>query len=270
MTEKNKKEEQIKLPCGIVQDLLPLYHDGVVSDVTRQAVGEHLSSCEKCTKEYQLLKEKLPEASLEAENENQENRVSAFLKKVRKLGILKGTVVTALIVALIIGLGYVLTQIPLVQSKEASIKYVFEEEGSFFIVYKVRPYDNPTALETEFEERQIELTYKVPVIHFPSEDDRRVDVITLEQETIEENGCEPAAILLNGKTVYEADAKQTGKTPEYVKVYFEYAYSKQGLECSVDENGIALAPNESDSDGENADSSKWQVWDWEGNRLEKN
>ena len=36
--------------CKIVEDLLPLYHDGVCSDESRQMVDEHLAQCENCRK----------------------------------------------------------------------------------------------------------------------------------------------------------------------------------------------------------------------------
>lgn len=38
----------MKLPCEIVQDLLPLYHDGVCSPESTASVEEHLRSCESC------------------------------------------------------------------------------------------------------------------------------------------------------------------------------------------------------------------------------
>ena len=37
-----------QLDHDIVQDLLPLYHDGVCSDKSRAAVEEHLQTCEAC------------------------------------------------------------------------------------------------------------------------------------------------------------------------------------------------------------------------------
>ena len=37
-----------QLDHDIVQDLLPLYHDGVCSDKSRAAVEEHLKTCEDC------------------------------------------------------------------------------------------------------------------------------------------------------------------------------------------------------------------------------
>jgi len=36
--------------CKIIEDLLPLYHDGVCSEESRQMVEEHLSQCEECRK----------------------------------------------------------------------------------------------------------------------------------------------------------------------------------------------------------------------------
>ena len=36
------------LPCELVQDLLPLYHDGVCSDTSRKLVDSHLETCETC------------------------------------------------------------------------------------------------------------------------------------------------------------------------------------------------------------------------------
>ena len=38
----------MKVSCEIIKDLLPLYHDGVCSNESRQMVEEHLSECEKC------------------------------------------------------------------------------------------------------------------------------------------------------------------------------------------------------------------------------
>lgn len=39
----------MKLPCEMIQDLLPLYHDGVCSQVSNTLVREHLKDCESCS-----------------------------------------------------------------------------------------------------------------------------------------------------------------------------------------------------------------------------
>ncbi len=52
--------EKTTLPCAVVRDILPLYHDGVVSAETRSAVGEHLMGCESCRAEYEAMEQALP------------------------------------------------------------------------------------------------------------------------------------------------------------------------------------------------------------------
>ena len=50
MTDKRKD-----LPCTVVKDLLPLYHDGVVSSDTSDLIETHLEGCENCR--YELNRE---------------------------------------------------------------------------------------------------------------------------------------------------------------------------------------------------------------------
>lgn len=48
-----------KINCEIINDILPLYLDGVVSTATKEMVEEHLSSCDSCRKEVALLKKEI-------------------------------------------------------------------------------------------------------------------------------------------------------------------------------------------------------------------
>jgi len=47
----------MKLDCCVVRDLLPLYVENMVSDQTAQLIGEHLSGCPACQKEYESLQD---------------------------------------------------------------------------------------------------------------------------------------------------------------------------------------------------------------------
>lgn len=47
----------MKYPCAIINDLLPLYADGVCSEESRQAVMEHLKDCACCRKEYEKMEQ---------------------------------------------------------------------------------------------------------------------------------------------------------------------------------------------------------------------
>ena len=35
----------MKLDCAIIEDLLPLYHEGMLSEQSKQAVDEHIKDC---------------------------------------------------------------------------------------------------------------------------------------------------------------------------------------------------------------------------------
>lgn len=48
-----------EIKCAVIQDLLPLYVDEVVSEDTKMVVKEHLQMCEECTQEYEQMKKTL-------------------------------------------------------------------------------------------------------------------------------------------------------------------------------------------------------------------
>lgn len=49
-----------KLPCGVVQDLLPLVIDDVAGDESKTAVEDHLADCTECARLYEQLKQADP------------------------------------------------------------------------------------------------------------------------------------------------------------------------------------------------------------------
>ena len=77
------------LTCEVVQDLLPSYVDGLTSDVSNQAVEQHMKTCENCRKLYREMREPMngDEVS-EINNEQKANfKVPSeidYLKKIRK------------------------------------------------------------------------------------------------------------------------------------------------------------------------------------------
>ena len=44
-------------PCNLIQDLLPLYLDGVCSEESKSVVEQHLSRCPNCRKYYSAMRE---------------------------------------------------------------------------------------------------------------------------------------------------------------------------------------------------------------------
>lgn len=68
--------------CKIIQDLLPLYADGIASEETNEAVREHIAECEECGGIYK----KMTESSQIIEN-TQNKRDVDYMKKIKSRGI---------------------------------------------------------------------------------------------------------------------------------------------------------------------------------------
>lgn len=67
-----------RIPCEIVQDLLPSYIDELTSEVTNQAIEEHLAGCETCKNIYEEMK------APEGWTPTTEVKELDFLKKTKK------------------------------------------------------------------------------------------------------------------------------------------------------------------------------------------
>ena len=75
-----------ELACEIVRDLLPLYVDGMVSDVSKKSIDNHLEQCTECSEIYQDMT-----CHLEMETPPTEiSDVKRFLKKTKKMYFLYG------------------------------------------------------------------------------------------------------------------------------------------------------------------------------------
>jgi len=75
-----------ELACEIVKDLLPLYVDGIVSDVTGKSIKKHLEHCTDCKEIYHDMVFHLEMETPPAEVSD----VKRFLKKTKKMYLLYG------------------------------------------------------------------------------------------------------------------------------------------------------------------------------------
>lgn len=92
----------MKLPCNIVQDLLPSYIDELCSEETKQQMGEHLAECEVCDTKYKEMKGELPEV-LKAETEQALAGEIEPMKKIKKRHVGQVAVLVAAVLVLVIG-----------------------------------------------------------------------------------------------------------------------------------------------------------------------
>ena len=82
--------------CNIIQDILPLYAENMISDDTRQFVDEHLNQCQKCKQELEQIQLNIPLA----EKHQDINSPDTLLKKIG-LDIKKKRVFTGVLSATI-------------------------------------------------------------------------------------------------------------------------------------------------------------------------
>ncbi len=102
-------------PCGMIQDLLPLYVDGAATEASKQAVEAHLPTCQTCQKYYETL----CSADFLAEkthHEQEDQQMAESLKRVKeKIHNKMRTTVLCAVAAVVVLLGgyYLLFQAPI-------------------------------------------------------------------------------------------------------------------------------------------------------------
>lgn len=94
----------MKLPCDIVQDLLPLYEDSLCSRATHEAVEEHLKECRNCGKQHTAVQE-FHEPEVVAKPEQEKKATAKSFKKIRNRWIASIIVILLLIPAGYLGWG---------------------------------------------------------------------------------------------------------------------------------------------------------------------
>ncbi len=86
-----------KLDCGIVKDLLPLYVDGMASDISIKSIEKHLEHCKNCNEMYHNMT-----YNLEIESQSLEIQdVKRFLKKTKRMYLFYGLSVLSFISILV-------------------------------------------------------------------------------------------------------------------------------------------------------------------------
>ena len=126
----------MKLPCEMILDLLPLYHDGVCSEVSKTIVKEHLKGCESCTQMLRNMEAEMEMPKLDADE-------SKPLKKIRrtwrKRTWLKGLFIGIAVFFLWIWLTQ--TSNVMITAEEYTVTNVFRfSNGMYYLEYRL-PYD---------------------------------------------------------------------------------------------------------------------------------
>lgn len=98
------------LSCKVIEDILPLYHDGVCSDESRELVEKHLCECENCRIFLQKLDDKLTLPKEQSDDLKPLQSIRSEWIRIRKRSLLKGFLCAVAAVTLILGGWWCLTQ----------------------------------------------------------------------------------------------------------------------------------------------------------------
>ncbi len=92
----------MKISCGVIQDLLPLYYDKVCSRETKELVEYHLEKCEACSRELAQMNMRIQESAINAGDVNIAQGISKLWKCGKRKAAAKGIAITLMCVALFV------------------------------------------------------------------------------------------------------------------------------------------------------------------------
>lgn len=95
----------MKISCDIIQDLLPLYCDGVCSQDSKQVVEAHLKDCEKCKADMRFMEQDMETGSIQTSDDKVVKAAATAWKKGKTRAFMKGCLIALLFIAVLV-VGY--------------------------------------------------------------------------------------------------------------------------------------------------------------------
>ncbi len=125
----------MKLPCETIRDLLPLYHDGVCSEASKQLVAEHLKTCEACAAQLLAMDAEMEMPQLNADE-------ARPLKTIRRKNRIRIIALGLAVFLAVLAVWFELTQsasIP-VKAEEYIIRNVVQFSNGMYYLEYAHPY----------------------------------------------------------------------------------------------------------------------------------
>lgn len=119
------------ISCNTIEDLLPLYIDGVCSDETKALIEMHIENCEECQHKLELMKTNIPNVNIK---ENFED--SKMLNKFSETGIkntrvdVKASTITVLFYIFMIGVLF----LSMWMGEKARSTFMFQYQFAAFFI----------------------------------------------------------------------------------------------------------------------------------------
>ncbi len=265
------------LDCKIVEDLLPLYYDGAVNDTTKNAVEDHIDSCDKCKAEYEKYSKDIPVFKCKSTSKE----FGLLMRKKRKKQILAVILASILSCSVLAGGYYLLFEANIKPIDDIEVKCVYkytddepysdEEVDKFFVAYSTANKSLNPAKNRFYEENGkgiYELNINTTVVSDSFDKKYNVaasiDVVDFSKEGAE-RFPDVDVFVLNGNVVWTKEENGDDELPGYINAYEDF------LNGNTDEFG------DSDSISWNTGDDYLEIsydynnhiirWDYDGNVI---
>ncbi len=258
-----KKEKNVvkELQCEIVQDLLPLYHDDVVNEVTKEAVKLHLDGCADCTQEYETLCAELPQEEMD-ENITK-SKFDVMKNSLKKKQNIQTFVVAFVSCVLVVLLGHVLLCVPIVPIKDSEAMeiqsaYKVEKQDKtilFFVFKEHKMYSGPSQwqMRAEKDGKKVFLSAnkkRTVLSSVRDKDDIDFDWIEIDNDA--------EIISFAGETIWSEEENGKEEIPEYVEEILRLDDSSEEYAIGIDDDEITIKYDY---------VGRYVTWDMEGNLI---
>ncbi|MEE1504360.1 MAG: zf-HC2 domain-containing protein [Acutalibacteraceae bacterium] len=221
------------LDCKIIEDLLPLYYDGAVNDVTKNAVEDHLNDCEKCKKEY----EKYSGVVFTCDEKSTSEEFVSLMKKKRKKQILT-IIIASILCGIILPGGYNLlfnAHIKPVSDIEVECAYKYTDDVSYqdkkvdklFVVYTTANMSSAEMKRHVYEENGkviYDISLETTVIS-ESANEKNKTTMSLELIDLPKTNThfpDVDIIIFNGEEIWSEEKNEKDKIPGYIKGWMDF------------------------------------------------
>lgn len=228
MTE---KKENWGIPCEIVQDLLPLYHDGVVSEKTKTAIQAHMKECPVCSKEYDALCKDFPVPEKEISTQKRfANLVRGQKRRQRVLMFFSALLACVVLIAAYWGqMQFLVSYVP---GEEISVhrvyRYKTDEGYKFFVLYTLPGYSHTTgaiSVKKGEDGDTLVMNIKKPLIDSKKGCVDSTWVYDCGYGSGEDGTLvfqDFSALEFGGEVVWQKEINGADQTPDYVYAYEEF------------------------------------------------
>ena len=221
-------EKRNDLPCAAVMDLLPLYHDGVVSDETNKMIKSHLADCEDCRHELESIcsDDAVEEQLLEKDKPKSFDDFRSGVRALRRNGTLMGIVIASVIAFAFIGCLAFLNNEAILKVNADDLKiddvirYDLGENGSEgFLFSYTMDWSGGQSVTHDYKEKTKHLDIKVKrtVLGGRHEEDCRECFVVDDFYKDSFDIKEVEEIAVNGKIIWKKENGVNSNPPKYVE-----------------------------------------------------